>query len=193
MAEAVNILYGVVGWTWVVLVVTWAAASFTAKRTVRRQTLRSRVTQLLFVAVGALLIWGAGPWKGILRTEVIPRTVATVALAAALTVAGIGFALWARFAIGRNWSGTVTLKEDHELVRSGPYALVRHPIYSGLLVGLAGAAIARADAGAMVGLVLIGIAFHLKAQTEEQFMVAQFGERYATYRKEVKALVPFVW
>jgi protein-S-isoprenylcysteine O-methyltransferase len=107
-------------------------------------------------------------------------------------VAGLGFSLWARFALGRNWSGTVTIKRDHELVRSGPYAIVRHPIYSGILLALLATAIARGHLGAFVGLAVAALTLRLKALSEESFMVEQFGAQYSAYQREVKALIPFV-
>ena len=101
--------------------------------------------------------------------------------------------MWARFALGRNWSGTVTVKHDHELVRSGPYAIVRHPIYSGFLLGLLGTVIVRGSLGALLGLGVIVLVLRLKSLTEESFMLEQFGSQYTAYQRDVKALVPFLW
>jgi len=98
--------------------------------------------------------------------------------------------VWARVFLGANWSATVTIKQDHEIIRSGPYALVRHPIYSGLLLGMLGTAIAIGEMRGLVGLVFLG--WWLKLQTEEQFLVEQFGTQYLKYRQETKALIPFV-
>ena len=102
-------------------------------------------------------------------------------------------AIWARFVLGRNWSGTVTVKQDHELVRSGPYALVRHPIYSGLLLAFLGTAVARGDLAALLGVALAAATLHFKTATEESFMTEQFGAGYMEYKREVKSLIPFVW
>jgi protein-S-isoprenylcysteine O-methyltransferase Ste14 len=101
-------------------------------------------------------------------------------------------AVWARVFLGANWSATVTIKQDHEIIRNGPYALVRHPIYSGFLLGMLGTAIAI---GEVRGLIAWGLAFlgwWLKLQTEERFLLEQFGTQYLKYRKETKALIPFV-
>jgi protein-S-isoprenylcysteine O-methyltransferase Ste14 len=91
-----------------------------------------------------------------------------------------------------NWSGTVTLKKGHELVQSGPYALVRHPIYTGLLVALIGTAVAVDRWRAVAGLTLLMTGIAYKISVEERFMREQFGDAYARYRARVKALVPFV-
>jgi protein-S-isoprenylcysteine O-methyltransferase Ste14 len=114
-------------------------------------------------------------------------------VALALISAGLAFAVWARFVIGRNWSGTVTLKQDHELVRSGPYAIVRHPIYTGFLLALVGTAVARGTIGAFIGVAIAVLTLRLKSLTEESLMLHQFGPQYATYKRDVKALIPFVW
>jgi protein-S-isoprenylcysteine O-methyltransferase Ste14 len=173
--------------------VIWLVAGTTSKRTVRRQSTVSRYVQLCLGIVAGLLIWGSGPWKVILSGQIVPRTPPTANLGLALTLAGLVFALWARFVLGKNWSATVTIKHDHELVRSGPYAIVRHPIYSGFLLALLGTSIARGNIGAFVGVAIAALALRLKSLNEESFMFEQFGSQYTAYKKDVKALVPFVW
>ena len=113
-------------------------------------------------------------------------------IAVAICWAGILFAIWARVYLGTNWSSTVTLKEGHELMRGGPYALVRHPIYSGLLLGWLGMALEKGRWMALIGLLIIFLGFRLKSRTEERFMREQFGEQYEEYRRRTAALIPFV-
>ena len=111
----------------------------------------------------------------------------------ALTILGLAFAVWARIHLGRFWSGRVTLKEDHKLIRSGPYAFVRHPIYTGLLTAGSGTVLARGTLAALVGLALIGLAFWMKIRAEENLLTSHFGETYREYRRQVAALIPFLW
>jgi len=111
----------------------------------------------------------------------------------AITVIGLGFAVWARLHIGRNWDALVALKENHQLVRTGPYAIVRHPIYSGFISATLGTAIAQGDVGGLISTALIAIAWGYKSRVEEAFMIEAFGAEYEQYRREVKALIPFVW
>ena len=113
-------------------------------------------------------------------------------IASALVAIGLGFAAWARVRLGANWSAEVTVKQNHELVRSGPYALVRHPIYTGVLFALIGTALSVDKWRALVGLALIAAGFLRKIVIEERFMQAEFGEAYEHYRAEVPALIPFV-
>jgi len=139
----------------------------------------------------SLLTFGRLPW-GPLGVRVVPRSFLLGNAGLVLTIVGIAFALWARFYLGRNWSGRVTVKEDHELIRSGPYAIVRHPIYTGFLVALTGTVIAIGEIRAILALFIVGIGLHFKSKTEEQFMSEKFGEQYAIYRREVKSLIPYV-
>ena len=98
----------------------------------------------------------------------------------------------ARFFLGRNWSGIVTIKQGHTLVRKGPYRFVRHPIYTGLLLAIFGTALAIGEIRALIGAGLVFALFVHKISLEESFMTEQFGADYADYRRNVKALIPFV-
>ena len=107
-------------------------------------------------------------------------------------VAGLVFSIWARVHIGRNWSGIVTLKQDHELIQSGPYRLVRHPIYTGLLLGFIGTAIARDEWRGWLAVLMVLAALWRKLRLEERWLTEQFGDAYRQYRSEVAALIPYL-
>jgi protein-S-isoprenylcysteine O-methyltransferase Ste14 len=114
-------------------------------------------------------------------------------LLAGATLAGIVFAWWARIHLGRLWSSGVTRKEDHHVVDTGPYSLVRHPIYTGLLAAALATTVAQATATALVGWMLIVLGLWTKARAEERFLAAELGpEAYDSYRLRVPMLVPFV-
>ena len=113
-------------------------------------------------------------------------------LGAALTFAGIAFAIWARVWMAGNWSSDVTLKRDHELIVDGPYRWVRHPIYTGILLALLGTALAVGEWRGLLAVVLAAAAFWRKLGIEEAVMRRQFGEAYSRYAKRVPALIPFV-
>lgn len=110
-----------------------------------------------------------------------------------LTAAGLGIAVLARVTLGRNWSGTVAVKVDHQLIRGGPYAVVRHPIYSGLALAPLGTAVFYTRVGCLLGVALAVIGWRLKSPTEEAFMEREFGAEYAAYKRRVKAPIPLVW
>ena len=110
-----------------------------------------------------------------------------------MTIAGVMFAIWARVALGRNWSGTVTVKQNHELIRTGPYALVRHPIYTGITFAVLGTAIFDGEIRSIILIVAMLSVLTHKMKIEEQFMTTQFGSEYTSYRQNTKALLPFLW
>ena len=182
-----------IGLLWMGFVVLWFSAAFVQKRTVRRESVASRLSYLSVAVAAALLMTNPRLSFGFLSTHFVPETLSYALLGLGLTLAGFAFAIWARVHLGRNWSGAVTIKKDHELIRSGPYAMVRHPIYTGALVALIGTSIAFGETRWFLGLALAALALKLKSLREERFMTEQFGAEYADYRRKVKALVPFVW
>ncbi len=181
------------GLLWAILGLVWLAAAPFSRRTVRTESLASRVGSMAPAILGAFLMWSRDGRLGPLEAHLLPRATWAGVLSVALTAAGVAFALWARATLGRNWSGRVTLKEDHTLVQRGPYALARHPIYTGILLGLVGTAIAVNTIRAALGVPLIALSFLIKIRMEERFMAAQFGAAYADYRRRVRALVPFLF
>lgn len=179
---------------WLVALILWCVAALTTKRAVQRQTGASRLLQAGLALIGLEFIFNfypvfSGGWLG---HRVVPQTGDWVLFGAALTLLGVLFAVWARLVLGRNWSGTVTIKENHQLMLRGPYAIVRHPIYTGVLFGLLGTSLVYGLVRCFVGVLIVGVAFRLKAQIEERFMMQQFGTQYVEYRQRVRALVPFV-
>jgi protein-S-isoprenylcysteine O-methyltransferase Ste14 len=170
----------------------WTVSGFRTKRVLRAEGIGSRLLHLIPLALGITLLMfrrAGGPW---LAMRLYPQTVWSFWIGTALIVLGLGFAGWARIHLAGNWSGTVTLKQDHSLTRTGPYQLVRHPIYTGLLAAILGSAIATAEWRGVVAFVLITLSFLRKIVVEERFLTAQFGDAYARYRAEVPALVPWM-
>lgn len=110
-----------------------------------------------------------------------------------LVLLGLGFACWARVTLGRNWSATVQLKQEHELVVAGPYHIVRHPIYTGMLLGVLGTVLAIGAPICLLVPILIGGGFWFKLRHEEALMREQFGATYVDYMRRTKALIPGVW
>lgn len=177
---------------WIAWVIYWYAARKNDKAVERRESLASRAVHIaplsLAVALFALPYQGDG-W---LWARFLPLNSAYFWIGIALLVAGLAFTIAARRHLGGNWSGTVTLKTDHELIRTGPYSLVRHPIYTGLLLGFIGSAVALGEVRGLVAVLLVAVAFLLKIRLEERWMIETFGDAYRRYRAEVRALIPFV-
>ena len=177
---------------WMAWLLYWAIAAANIKAAVRRESAWSRLAHFGPLAVAWWMLGADRLPGGILSRQVWPRSEAAFWAGAAILCAGLAFSVWARHVIGRNWSGSVTVKADHELVQRGPYRLVRHPIYTGLLLGFAGTAIAMAEWRGVVALAIVFAALWRKLRIEEAWMGEVFGARYATYKAEVKALVPFL-
>lgn len=127
-----------------------------------------------------------------LTVPLLPHNLATFWLGFMLVLAGIALSITARVSLGGNWSGIVTLKQDHELVCRGPYRLVRHPIYTGILTAILGTAIAQGELRSLLAVALVAAAFVRKIGVEETFLAEAFGDAYDRYRREVPALIPFV-
>jgi protein-S-isoprenylcysteine O-methyltransferase Ste14 len=177
---------------WYLWIAVWVIWAFRTKRVVRAESIGSRVSHLVPLGLGILLLSSssfAGSW---LSMRMYVQTPWTFWCGTALVAIGLGHAVWARAHLAGNWSGTVTLKQDHSLTRSGPYRLTRHPIYTGILAAVLGSAIAEAEWRGYLALVLITAAFLRKIRIEEGFLTSQFGDAYARYRAEVPALIPWL-
>ena len=179
--------------TWAIFVLVWIIGAFTSKRTVRRQSLASRFGMVAIAILEYLvLFWGAS-YFGFANRRFLPALPMYLWIGLLMTIAGVMFAIWARITLGRNWSEIATLKQDHELIRRGPYALVRHPIYTGITFAIFGTAIFDGEIRSIILIVAILSLLTHKMKIEEQFMTAQFGSEYASYRQKTKAFVPFLW
>ena len=177
---------------WLGWLAYWFFAALNVKRTQRREPVGSLLLNRGLLAIGVLLLAFERlplPW---LSERFLPLSMAFYWIGLVMLAAGLTLAVWARRHLGRNWSGIVTVKQDHELIRSGPYALVRHPIYTGLLLAILGTAVAIGEWRGLIAFALITAGFVLKFKTEERFMSETFGEQYARYRAEVRSLIPFV-
>jgi protein-S-isoprenylcysteine O-methyltransferase Ste14 len=178
-------------WLWLAWFVYWVVCALSVKSTRRRESLGSRLSHVVPLLTGvALILWPRVPWQW-LSLRLLPPGPLRAALGLVLLALGLAFTVWARVYLGRNWSGTVTVKEGHELIRSGPYAYVRHPIYTGLLVALLGSAVACGELRALIGLGIVAGAFIRKLRIEERFMRELFPQQYPRYRAAVPALIPF--
>lgn len=186
--DPIRIITGI----WVALGILWLIGVAGVKRAERSQSTGSRMEQLGMMIAAFLLLIDSRLRIGFLAWRFLPASSATSDAGLAMVILGAAFAAWARICLGANWSARVTLKEGHELIRTGPYALVRHPIYSGLLLAVLGTAVAIGRIGCLVAFALAVIGWRMKWRTEERFMSEQFGTQYEIYRKEVKGLIPWV-
>ena len=190
MLDPVDLTGYFIGLCFAIFVVFWAVTAFSTKRTVQRRGWW-RVS-FLVILLGYFLLR-----MGLLHVHwvnglVWHRTLFIGFVADAIALVGLAVMLWARVTLGRNWSADVALKEGHELVTTGPYRWVRHPIYSGLLLMALGWAVWRGRYSGFWGLAVLLLLFSIKARAEEQLMIQNFGDAYRSYKARVKALVPYV-
>ena len=178
---------------WLIMLLYWGYSSRNVKTTVYAQTTTSRYIYLAFLLLSFVIVYSPAFAIGPLAYQIIPVTRWGWLTGAGITVAAIGFAIWARKVLGDNWSGNVTLKKDHQLVQSGPYRIVRHPIYTGFEWGLLGAAITVGQLKGFVGVGVIFLNHFYKTTMEEEILYEQFPEQYTEYAKRVKRLVPFIF
>jgi protein-S-isoprenylcysteine O-methyltransferase Ste14 len=178
---------------WLAWFAYWCVCAADVKAAQRYESPTSRAAHLLPLLMAAVLLAiRTEPNGGWLFERCLPRTREGLWIGALLTALGLGFATWARVHLGRNWSASVSVKQDHELVRSGPYARVRHPIYSGMLLAILGTAIARGEWRGLVALLIVLAALWRKLRLEERWMGETFALDYQRYRARTAALIPFL-
>jgi protein-S-isoprenylcysteine O-methyltransferase Ste14 len=176
---------------WIVWLISWFAAAAWTNRTVRRPAVRREVLYRVLTLAGAMLMFGFNPNGERADTPLWPVASGVGWVLAGLVICGFLFTWWARIHLGQLWSSSVTRKEHHHVVDTGPYAIVRHPIYTGLLLAILGTVLLRGTILTLTGGALIAAGIYVKARVEEQFLRQQLGESYAAYARHVPMLLPF--
>jgi protein-S-isoprenylcysteine O-methyltransferase Ste14 len=178
------------GVAWVAWLTYWLVASFRVKQTRQRSTGPAQPTQRILMLVAAVVYFAPAARLGLLARRFVPETSATLWIGVALTFAGLGIAVWARVILAGNWSSTIVLKAGHELIRTGPYARVRHPIYTGILIAAAGSALVLGRLNALASLLLLTTGFWIKARGEESLLAGEFGAALDSYRTQTGMFLP---
>jgi protein-S-isoprenylcysteine O-methyltransferase Ste14 len=175
---------------WIVFLVYWLIAATKTRATQKREPAFSRYGVSLLLICGYLLIFNRRARVGFLRHRFLPDHPAVPLIGILLLWSGIGLAIWARRHLAENWSARVTIKVGHELIRTGPYARLRHPIYTGLLLATLGSAVMIGEWRGLFGVVLVLIAYSLKALKEESMLRTQFGSAFEEHRRQTGFLLP---
>jgi protein-S-isoprenylcysteine O-methyltransferase Ste14 len=184
------IWYYIIGGPWIVFCVYWAVGALKTRRTVSHESSAARFVTLFLEILGFGLLFSDMAGIGVLGHRVVHGTYALAVVGVALTWIGIAIALWARWHLGQYWSARVTLKEDHKLIGTGPYAYFRHPIYSGIDLAAVGGALAIDEWRCVVGVGLIVLGYWIKARKEESMLGAQFGEDFKEHCRHTGFLLP---
>jgi len=185
--------YWLVVAAWVVWDGYWMISARGVKRAASKEPWSSRGPVVLGLLLSPLLMLAPWWFGGFMARRFLPEDDLLYSLGILVLACGVYWAFWARHTLGRNWSGRVTIKEDHELVKSGPYRFVRHPIYTGVLFAFLGSAIALGRVGGLFALGIMLSIFAYKMRLEEKVLDQHFGGKYADYRRSTKALIPLVW
>jgi protein-S-isoprenylcysteine O-methyltransferase Ste14 len=177
---------------WILFAVIWLLAAFATKQSVYRESRLQRMRYVIPLLLGGFLLAKGHRLSDPLNHRVIPHVEALAWTGVVLCIAGFAFCIWARFTLGRNWSGVVTLKRGHELISDGPYALVRHPIYTGLLTMFVATVIVLGHVAGIIALPFVFVSLWIKLRYEEKLMLKHFPNEYAAYQQRVKRIIPFI-
>ena len=177
---------------WIIFLLIWVLAATSTKRSVYREKRAQRLRYSMLLIAGYFLLINGRRLSYPLNVRVIPDMEGIAWAGVVLCVAGLAFCIWARATLGRNWSGTITLKEGHELIERGPYRLVRHPIYTGLITMFLATVVVLGHLAGIIGAVLVFVSFWIKLGEEEKVMLKQFPDQYSAYQQRVKRIIPFV-
>src|SRR5262245_35091312 len=186
-----NLVFAAMWFGWLAC---WGLFSLNVKTTTRRESPVSRLSYVVPLVLAGVLLAVPALDIPLLGGRFLPASAARVwgAIGIVITLSGLLFTVWARIHLGRNWSGTVTIKEGHELITSGPYRFVRHPIYTGLLLAFTGQAIAVGQWRGVLAVALAMFTYWRKLRIEERWMREHFGSAYEAYSQRVSALIPYI-
>lgn len=178
---------------WVTFWIYWSFATPRRRPSKRKVARTFTVLNTGLLYLGFLLILLGRSLPGSLGALFVPQAIPMDVTGTVSAILGVAFAIWSRQTLSRNWSGEVAITEGQQFIRSGPYAIVRHPIYAGMLLALFGTTLVSSTVGNLLGFVLALLSLWQKAGIEEQFLRVEFGEQYVTYQREVKFLIPFIY
>jgi protein-S-isoprenylcysteine O-methyltransferase Ste14 len=175
---------------WIIFIGYWIISALNTKRTQRREAFVARYGVMFIEVVGFVFLFKSSSGIGFLGQRVLSRSDAADVTAVTLAWAGTALAIWARWHLGQYWSGRITIKEDHKLICTGPYARLRHPIYSGIDLAAIGTGLAIDRWRCVVGVCVIIAGFWIKGKREEAMLAAQFGVEFEEHRRRTGFLFP---
>jgi protein-S-isoprenylcysteine O-methyltransferase Ste14 len=182
--------FHIAGRCWAAWAILWAAMAFFSKSNKRRESPGQRLQHVIPAMLGFLLLFREGVGSPWFTRAIFPDDPVLMLVCVALTMLGLLFSVWARLALGSNWSGTVTIKANHQLIRRGPYRFIRHPIYTGMLTALLATATTQRLVSGVLGFAVIFFALYRKAQREESFLSQEFGDAFAEHQRHTGMFLP---
>jgi protein-S-isoprenylcysteine O-methyltransferase Ste14 len=177
------------GCSWIAFFAYWIVSAFRRKAVRTREPRLERLRHMLPLAAAYVLLFGQAARHGWLAARFASGSGPAIA-GVLLTAVGLGFAVWARYHLADNWSAEVSIRQSHELIGSGPYRAIRHPIYTGMLLGIAGTALAIGEVRGLLALAIALLAFYLKARKEERWLSREFGARFEEHARRTGMFLP---
>ena len=175
---------------WIVFVLYWIVSAIRTRDTLETESFASRYAILLIEAAGFVLLFRHSAGIGFLGERFMDRTLASAIIGSILSWVGIGLAIWARYHLAEYWSARITIKQDHQLIGTGPYARLRHPIYSGIVLAAIGSAVVIDQWRCVLGVCLVLIGYCIKARKEETMLTQQFGDAFREHQKQTGFMIP---
>jgi protein-S-isoprenylcysteine O-methyltransferase Ste14 len=180
----------IVGCFWIVLAVYWAVSALRQKPAKKEEHFTERLRHLVPVMVAFLLLSRSDASYGWLGLRFAPESGTLNLLGLVVAGGGVAFAIWARWHLGGNWSAVVSIREEHDLIRTGPYRAVRHPIYTGLLLAIMGTVLIVGEFRALLALAILLASLYLKARKEDAWLAREFGETFEGHAKRTGMFLP---
>lgn len=180
--------------TWLIVLTYWFISGLNAKKVKHQETFLKRFVQYWLPLIIAILLLGPGDWYGHswLRENFVEHSNLVGIIGLSISVIGAIIACTSRYRLGKNWSLSVQKKENHQLIQDGIYKVVRHPIYTGLLLLFIGNAIIVGDYRAIIAVLIVFVSLWLKLKKEEKLLTETFGTKYTEYKNRTKALIPYL-
>ena len=181
------------GYFWIAWALFWFYSSRKVKTEIFHQGPLERVLHLGKLVLAFLLLFAGPIYVGVFSAQLWPANQLTGILGLVISLGGVLWMIWARLHLGANWSAHVSLKQDHELIQSGPYQITRHPIYTGFILAILGDTIIVGQVRGLIALIIVIYTFSAKMRLEEEILKKQFPNQYSQYAMRVKRLIPFIF
>lgn len=180
--------------TWLVVLTYWFISGLKAKKVASQESLLKRFALYWLPMMIATFLIGPGDWFGHswFRQQFIEHTNLVGIIGLSICIAGAIIACWSRISLGKNWSISIQRKENHQLVQNGIYSIIRHPIYTGLLLLFTGSSLIVGDNRTIIAILIVIVSLWLKLKKEEKLLAETFGDQYTEYKNRTKALIPCV-
>jgi protein-S-isoprenylcysteine O-methyltransferase Ste14 len=179
--------------SWIIFWIYWTFRAIRRHRPKRKVARTFTILNNVLLYLGFLLVLLGRSVPGSFGLLFVPQAIPIDITRTVFAIVGISFAIWSRRLLKNNWSRDVAIMEDQQFIHSGPYAIVRHPIYTGILLALLGTTLVSSTLGSLLGFAFAIISLWQKARMEEQFLITEFGQQYANYQHEVRFLIPFIY